>query len=216
MEREKKEFLSALLVPAALIILLWVIKLLEIGSGISLSSYGLHPRSLTKIYGILTMPLLHANINHLASNSIALFILLSGLYLFYKEKASSLFIQFYLISGSITWMIAKPGSVHIGASAIVYSLAWFHIISGFIKKNKRESAFGFLVVFLYGSVVWGIFPGFQTKPNISWQGHLAGGITGLIYAIYFRKYRIDPEEEEDVEEDEEDYEYPYWEDFPPE
>lgn len=209
MSKEKKEFINSLIVPLAILVLLWAIKFFETISGISLAQYGLHPHSYEKAYGILTMHLLHGDYSHLASNSLALFVLLSGLYLFFKKLATQIFLQFYLFTGLATWIIASEGQIHIGASGIVYALAWFHILSGFIRKNKPQAAFGFLVIFLYGSVVWGIFPMFQSKPNISWQGHLAGAITGSVLAIYYRRKGLPPpinEEEEDL-----DDEYPYWE-----
>lgn len=225
MSKEKKEFINSLIVPLAILVLLWAIKFFETISGISLSQYGLHPHSLEKGYGILTMHVLHSDYSHLASNSLALFVLLSGLYLFYKKFATQIFIQFYIFTGLATWIIASEGQVHIGASGIVYALAWFHILSGFIRRNKPQAAFGFLVVFLYGSVVWGIFPMFQSKENISWQGHLAGAITGSVLAIYYRNkglpLSIDKEEDEDedyfdnyLDEDDQDFESseekPYW------
>lgn len=211
MNSEKKEFYSALIVPVSFCILLWSIKILETISDISLSNFGLEPRTLVGLRGILTMPLLHTDFSHLASNSAACLLLLFGLYLFYKKKASGLFIFFYIFSNLAAWIIGTKGSIHIGASGLVYCLAWFHILSGFINKNKQQAAFGFLVIFLYGSVVWGIFPMFQSSPRISWQGHLGGAITGIVFAILYRKkgYIIakEPTIEEETDPSDDD---PYW------
>ncbi|MFA6806379.1 MAG: rhomboid family intramembrane serine protease [Bacteroidales bacterium] len=185
---------------------------METISGISLSAYGLEPRTLKGLSGIFTMPLLHADFSHLVSNTLACFVLLFGLYIFYKEFATTLFLLFYLFSGIAAWIIGTSGSIHIGASGLVYSLAWFHILSGLIKRNKPQSAFGLIVIFLYGGVVWGIFPMFQSSPRISWQGHLGGAITGFVFAIYYRKKAISiaHQEAEDEDEDELLEEYPYW------
>lgn len=211
MGKEKKDFLSAMVVPAAFVLLLWMIKILEVITNISLSDFGLEPRTTKGLLGIVTMPLLHSDFSHLSSNTLAIFLLLSGLYLFYKNFASTLFVSFYFFSGFAAWIIGTSGAIHIGASGLFYSLAWFHILSGFLKRNKPQMAFGFLVIFLYGSVVWGIFPMFQPSAQISWQGHLGGAITGLVFAILFRKKSIIHKEIVPIEEDEElSDEDPYW------
>lgn len=211
MGKEKKDFLSAMVVPAAFVLLLWIIKILEVITNISLSDFGLEPRSTKGLMGILTMPLLHADFSHLSSNTLAIFLLLSGLYLFYKNLASTLFISLYFFSGFAAWIIGTSGTIHIGASGLVYSLAWFHILSGFLKRNKPQMAFGFLVIFLYGSVVWGIFPMFQPSAQISWQGHLGGAITGLVFAILFRNKGNIHEENIPIEDDDElSDEDPFW------
>lgn len=208
MSKEKREFYSALIVPTALLLLIWVIKIYEVVFNVSLSNYGLKPHSIEGLIGILTMPFLHADFSHLSSNSLAFFVLLSGLYLFYKSFATTLVLEFYLFTGFATWIIGSEGEVHIGASGIVYCLAWFHIISGFIKRNKQQAAFGLLVIFLYGSVVWGIFPMFQPSAHISWQGHLAGAITGVVLSILYKDKGIQKQKEEDN--DDPSDEDPYW------
>lgn len=219
MDREKKDFINAIIVPLGFVFLLWAIKIMETISGISLSEFGLEPRTLSGLFGVFTMPLLHSDFSHLSSNTLACFFLLFGLYIFYKGFATKLFLLFYLFSGLSTWIIGTSGSVHIGASGLVYSLAWFHILNMLIKKNKHQLAFGLIVIFLYGGVVWGIFPSFQSSPKISWQGHLGGAITGFVFAIYYRKKAIsialenphpDNDNEDEDEDDELSDEYPYW------
>lgn len=212
MDRERKDFINALIVPIGFVFLLWSIKVMETISGISLSEYGLEPRTLRGLIGIFTMPLLHSGFSHLASNTLASFILLFGLYIFYKEFATKLFLLFYLFSGIAAWIIGRSGSIHIGASGLVYAMAWFHILSGIIKRNKPQSAFGLIVIFLYGGVIWGIFPDFQSSPRISWQGHLGGAITGFVFAIYYKRKAIAIAHQEPLieEEDELSEDDPYW------
>lgn len=211
MREDKRDLISAMIVPAAFVVLLWIIKILEVTTNISLTQYGLEPRSTTGLIGIITMPLLHSDFSHLSSNTLAVFLLLSGLYLFYKNFASTLFVSFYFFSSLAAWIIGTSGTIHIGASGLVYCLAWFHILSGFLKRNKPQMAFGFLVIFLYGSVVWGIFPMFQSSPRISWQGHLGGAITGIVFAILFKHKGIVHKEVIPLEKEEElSDEDPYW------
>ncbi|MFA6932094.1 MAG: rhomboid family intramembrane serine protease [Bacteroidales bacterium] len=210
MNKEKRDFINALILPLGFVFLLWAIKILETISGISLSDYGLEPRTIEGLRGIITMPLLHASFSHLASNTLACLILLFGLYIFYKEFATTLFIIFYLISGIAAWIIGTSGSIHIGASGLVYCLAWFHIISGLIKRDKPRLAFSLIVIFLYGGVVWGIFPMFQSSPKISWQGHLGGAITGFVFAIYYRNRGLSIANENEELEEEISDDDPYW------
>ena len=78
-----------------------------------------------------------------------------------------------------------------------------------------------IMVFLYGSFIWGMIPSLAIPQNISWEGHLSGAIIGVLLAIFLRKegpqkevYHWDEEEEE--EEDNMDVstgstsEKPYW------
>jgi len=79
-------------------------------------------------------------------------------------------------------------SIHIGASGLVYGLAFFLAFSGFFRKDRALGIIAFIVVFLYGSMVWGMLP---QNGNISWEGHLFGAISGISLAWYFRKHPVD-------------------------
>ena len=88
---------------------------------------------------------------------------------------------------------------HIGASGIIYALASFLLVSGIVRKNPKLSAVSMVVIFLYGSMIWGLLP---TKESISWEGHLAGFIAGILVAVFYRnegpkpkKYQWEIEEE---------------------
>ena len=87
------------------------------------------------------------------------------------------------MSGIFLWCLGRM-NFHIGASGIVYALASFIFFSGIISKNKNLSALSLIVIFIYGSLFWGLFP---TDQQISWEGHLSGFISGLILSWYFRK-----------------------------
>jgi len=104
------------------------------------------------------------------------------------------------MSGIWIWVSARE-SFHIGSSGLIYGFASFIFLSGIIRRNINLLAMSMLVIFLYGGMVWGIFP---IRPNMSYEGHLWGSIAGLILAIYFRKegpqkevYSWDEEDEED-------------------
>lgn len=106
-----------------------------------------------------------------------------ALFYFYRPVAIKTLFWIYIMSGFWLWISGRP-SFHIGASGIIYGLTAFLFFSGFFRREKKVSALSLLVIFLYGSMWWGIFP---VKEGVSWEGHLWGALAGLILAIIFRK-----------------------------
>ena len=135
--------------------------------------------------GILTMPFLHGDWEHLIANTPPLIVMIGGLFLFHNRGGWPIILYLYIISGLLTWFMGR-NSTHIGASGLVYALAAFHFVSGVIKKETRQLAFALLVTFLYGGFVWAFFPTLYMGTSISWEGHLSGLLTGIIIALYFR------------------------------
>ena len=105
------------------------------------------------------------------------------LFYFYKELAVRVTLLIYILSGFWLWLGGRE-NYHIGASNIVYGITAFLFLSGFIRKHTGLIAVSLLMVFLYGSLVWGLFP---VVPKISWEGHLFGALSGILCAIVFRK-----------------------------
>jgi membrane associated rhomboid family serine protease len=120
---------------------------------------------------------------HLANNSIALFILLPLLRYFYKEQSFVVLFLGILFSGLGTWLLGRP-SYHIGASGLIYTLVSFIFFKGIFTKYYRLVALSFTIVILYGGSVWYMFP--NVKEGISWEGHLAGFIVGLVLALLLK------------------------------
>lgn len=172
-----------LAIPLYFVLSLWVVYLIEMKFGFNFTKYGLRPRSLVGLRGILFSPFIHGNTKHLFNNSIPLFVLLTTLLYFYKKVALKVLIYGTLLLGLLTWIIARD-SYHIGASGIVYLLFGFVFFSGLFQKYYRLIAVSLMVIFLYGGMIWYIFP---TKDGISWEGHLSGLIVGFLFAIFYRK-----------------------------
>lgn len=209
---EKKELKRAILYSVLLTALPWAVHIVGIVFSLRLKQYGLQPLEWSGLAGILTMPFLHADWEHLISNTPALLLLISGLFLFYKRVAWRILFDLYILSGLFTWLMGRS-STHIGASGLVHALAMFHFLSGVIKKAPRQQAFALLVTFLYGGFVWAFFPTLYQGTSISWEGHLSGLFAGMILAIYFRKEGPEPPvnpflEEEEEEEREEETTFP--------
>ncbi len=170
-------------IPLYFVLILWVVKWAEYKFGFNLALYGIKPLTVSGLKGILFSPIIHADTVHLFNNSIPLFILTMALFYFYKPIAWRVVLISWIFSGFFTWLIGR-NSYHIGASGIIYALASFLFFSGLIRKHPKLMAISLIVTFLYGSMIWGIFP---NEARISWEGHLSGGMIGLILAVFFRK-----------------------------
>lgn len=219
-KQEKKRFFGCLFVPVCFVVLMWIVKLMEYCFGIDLGKFGLSPHSWKGLYGIFTMPFLHASWEHLFTNSVPILVLGTALFYCYQSIAPKVFALSIFISGLLTWCIATQG-VHVGASALVYALNLFLITSGFIRRDAKLIAISLIMVFLYGSFIWGMIPVFAKPMNISWEGHLAGFLTGVFLAFIYRRkgpqkeeFHWEEENDEDkndeIEDDNEDGEKPYW------
>lgn len=184
MQKAEKKRLFLSLIPASLfVLLLLLIKLLEWQFDWQLGRFGILPREIIGLRGVLFSPLIHGDFNHLFNNSLALLALGWSLFYFYKNLALRIVIWSWLLAGLYTWISARH-NYHIGASGLVYSLFGFLFISGFLRRSNSLIAISFLVAFLYGSLVWGVLPWDQ---KMSWEGHFWGLLVGIVLAIYYRK-----------------------------
>lgn len=189
--------------PAIAVLLLWVVYLLDKGLGRDLYLWGILPRSVQGLRGILFSPFIHGDVEHLFNNSVPVFLLGWALMYFYPRIAGRVVLVSWIISGAWVWISARD-NYHIGASGVVYGVAAFLFFSGVLRRQRTLMALSLLVVFLYGSMVWGIFP---IVPRISWESHLWGAVAGTVMAYLYRTVRPavqdpvpslpDDEEEED-------------------
>lgn len=189
---------------------MWIGYFLQIGPFPQFTNYGIHPQDLNGLKGIVFSPILHStrDIWHIINNSIGMGVISYLLYYFYKDVTYNVFFLSWGISGAITWFIGE-GGVHIGMSGVIYAVTFFLLLSGFLRKNNMLIRLSLGMVFLYGSLVWGIFP---IKEGVSWEAHLGGMLVGLFLAFWYkkrgpqpRKFNYEIEEELGIEPEEE-----YW------
>lgn len=159
------------------IALAWGIEIFDHFPGVNLDSLGVRPRRISGLIGVLTMPWLHGSFGHLISNTLTF----AGLgYLVLateRERFFSTSLQIILFSGLGTWLIGRGGgSVHIGASALIYGYFGYLVTRALTEKKVLWTLFGLVLLFLYGGMIFGILP---TKGPISWEGHLAGFVSGV-------------------------------------
>jgi len=197
MNEEKKKLLRSVFVPVIFIFILFVIEIFQKLTGINLTIYGLYPHKISGLIGIAAAPLLHVSYGHLISNSIPLLLIGVGIAYFYPSSANKIFLLVYLIPGIFVWLTGRP-AYHVGASGIDYGLVTFSFFSGLIRRDTRSIALALIVTFLYGGLVWGIFP---QAGAISWEYHLFGSLTGIFCAVIFKK--SDPYKKYDWEDEEE-------------
>jgi membrane associated rhomboid family serine protease len=192
-------FISLLIVG-----LMWAVFLLDYHLNLELWKYGVHPGHADGLLGIIASPFIHSteDFGHILNNTTPMFVLSWLLFYHYREIATKSLVVIYLASGIGLWFVAD-GGFHIGMSGVIYGLAGFLVLSGFFRKSMRIAAISLIVVFLYGSLIWGIFP---IKVQMSWEGHLLGLIAGLTTAAIFRqkgpqpaKMRYEIEEEMGIE-----------------
>lgn len=194
-----------LLAPMLAVLLIWGVYWIEIRFGINLNDWGIYPRKLNGLRGILFSPFIHGSLEHLYNNTIPLLVLTASLFFFYRNNAFKVLILGFLFSGILTWLIGRP-SYHIGASGLIYVLATYIFFKGIFARHYRLVALSLAVVFLYGGLIWYIFP---IKDGISWEGHLSGFLTGLfLAAITKTKAPEDPKfswQREDYKEEDDEF-----------
>lgn len=175
--------LSVVVLPLLAVLSLWIVFWLEMRLDTRFSDYGIFPRTWEGLRGVVLSPFLHGDIEHLYNNSIPLFLLVAALRYFYRELFFKILGFGVLLSGLLTWIIARD-SYHIGASGLIYVLVSFIFLKGIMTQYYRLVALSFLIVLLYGGLVWYVFP--DVKDGISWEGHLAGFITGFVFAVVYK------------------------------
>lgn len=169
-------------VPLAFALLIWLVFWFELKFGFNFTPYGVLPRTLKGIVGIFFSPFIHSDLSHLWHNTVPAVVLTGGLFYFYREVAWKVLVIISLGAGIGTWLIGRE-AYHIGASGVIYGLAAFLFFKGIWSKNFRLTAFSLIVVFLYGSLIWGTLP---LQEGMSWEGHLSGFLSGTILAFMIK------------------------------
>ncbi|MFM2207793.1 MAG: hypothetical protein RL213_1768 [Bacteroidota bacterium] len=195
------EVFQAALLPLLFALTLWAIRLLT-GSDASMVHWGIRPRTADGLIGIFTCPFIHADNDHLLSNTLPILVVGTALIFFYRSISLRVISMIWLLGGFWTWLMARD-SYHIGASGLIYGAVVFLFFSGIFRKDVRLMGISFLVVFLYGSLAWGILP---IDPAQSWEAHLTGSLAGLFASVYYRnrgpqrtRYSWEDEPEEPTE-----------------
>jgi membrane associated rhomboid family serine protease len=215
MKEDEKRMLQSMVIPSMLVLLMWAVRIIQTIGGYDLSFLGIYPLKWQGLIGVITTPFIHSGFSHLLANTVPMIILGSALFYFYRDIALRILILIWLFTGIWVWIGARE-AYHVGASGIVYGLAAFILVSGIIRRHTGLMAIALVVVFLYGSLIWGLFPEFFPEERISWESHLFGLVAGVSLAFYYRKegpqrkvYEWELEDDENEDEDEND-DGAYW------
>jgi membrane associated rhomboid family serine protease len=166
----------------------WLVELIDlyILQSYALDRFGIIPRHIIGLRGIIFAPFLHGNLPHLIANTIP-FLTLGWLVMlqetsdFWRVTAVTM-----LVGGAGVWLIGQPGSIHIGASILIFGYLGFLLFRGYFQRNAPSIALSIIVGIFYGGLIWGVLP---TRAGISWEGHLFGFIGGVIAARWIGKSR---------------------------
>jgi membrane associated rhomboid family serine protease len=159
---------------------IWVLEVVDVFLGGALNTYGILPRNLIGLRGILFAPFLHGNFAHLIANTIPFLTL--GWFVMLRETSDFFVVTgiTMLVSGLGVWLFGSAG-LHIGASGVVFGYLGFLLARGYFERNIPSILLSVIVGFLYGGAIWGVLP---TQPGVSWEGHLFGFIGGVIAARF--------------------------------
>lgn len=172
---------------ATFIAIIWIVFVFD--RFMALEQYGLVPRNVRGLVGIVAMPFLHGDLAHIIGNTIPLvftLILLAGS----RANSGAIVFLITILAGSGLWLFGRE-ALHIGASGLVFGLIAFHICSGFFERRFKSIVIALLVGGLYAGTLWkGVIP-FQK--GVSWDGHLFGAIAGALVALITAKWMIEPD-----------------------
>ena len=163
--------------------LLWLVYFVTLLFDLNLVQYGIFPRRISGTIGIALAPLIHSSFTHLFANSVPRVILGTVLLYGYPRSAWIVLGSLYFGTGLGVWLSARD-AYHIGASGLTVGMMFFVFIIGAIRWDKRAIALSMLVFFLYGSMVWSIFP---NDPDVSYESHFYGALIAVVLAILCRK-----------------------------
>lgn len=177
-------------IPAILLLfLVWIMFVIDYLQVIpfNFSLLGIYPLRADGLGGIVLSPLVHASLSHLVSNSVPLLIMIPMVFYFYNQIAFKSISLLWFLSGCFTWIIGRS-AYHIGASGLVFALIFFLFFSGLFRRYIPLIAVSMIVIFIYGSTIWSIFPITElVDVSLSWEAHLSGAIAGFMVAFIYRK-----------------------------
>ena len=176
----RQEIKTQAIILATFVAIFWLLEILDqfFFRG-SLDIFGIIPHQVIGLRGILFAPFLHGDFSHLIANTVP-FLILGWLVML--QETSDFFIVTgltMLVGGLGVWLFAAPGSIHIGASILIFGYLGFLLLRGYFQRNIPSILLSILVFLLYGGTIWGVLP---SRPGISWQGHLFGFLGGVLAA----------------------------------
>lgn len=177
--RARRDVERGLALVALMAVLMWAAEIVDAGLGGDLDAYGIEPRDTDGLVGVAAAPFLHGGFGHLIGNTVPFLLLGGAIALAGLARVAWVTVIVAAIAGVGTWLTAPAGTIHIGASGIVFGYATYLISRAVFSRSLVHAAIGVVVLALYGTTLaTGVLP----EDGISWQGHLFGGIGGVAAA----------------------------------
>ena len=204
-QQSSNHFRQSFFIMLGFVILLWSIQIASALFSLELVRYGVYPGDLSGVRGILFAPLIHGSFAHIFANTLPLLVMGTAMLLGYPRSSKFVFPLIYFGVGFMVWLFGRE-SYHVGASGINFGLLTFVFVVGALRWDKKAIALSCLVFFMYGSMIWGVFP---TEPGVSFESHFFGAVIGVLCAFIFRNMDAKPPEKrydwEDETEEPDDY-----------
>jgi membrane associated rhomboid family serine protease len=172
-----KNFWSAYKKIILLVVFLWIV--FAISRIFPINNFGIIPRTVAGLPGIICAPFLHQNLVHITENSIGLFILGFFMILLEENRIYYTLVPVVILGGAGTWIIGRADSVHLGASGVIFGMLGYLVTAGLFRRDLKSIIISVVVLLFYGGMVFGVLP---TIPQVSWESHLCGFIAGIITA----------------------------------
>ncbi|MGV0397784.1 rhomboid family intramembrane serine protease [Corynebacterium suicordis] len=178
-KHERNQFFRAGLSVIWFLAIIWVVHIVNALSAYRLTVFGIHPRDVDTLWGILSAPFIHVNYAHLLANTSAGAVILFLLAISGRRELWFSSTVIVLVGGLGVWIFGNPYTVVVGASGLIYGWLTYLVARGFFTRQPLQIALGVIVGITYAGMIWGILPGDQ---GVSWQGHLFGALGGVIAA----------------------------------
>lgn len=188
MPRIQRTILGSSVLPFRMVFLMWLTFAIGYLTRIDFSFLGILPRDFRGLIGIFTGPLIHAGYLHLLSNTVPLLFTGAMLFFYYPRIAKKVFVYCYFVTDILVWLFARGGHVHIGASGLIYGIAFFLMFFGIFRRDISSLIISIVVILFYGTLFYGILP---TDPRISFESHLFGAVVGIGCAYRYRRTRVE-------------------------
>ena len=185
----RERFTASWIIAALFVAGIAAIHVIGYALDLDLARFGVQPRALAGLAGVLVAPLLHADMAHLVSNLVPLFVGGTALLYLYPDSSRVVLPAVYFGAGLAVWALGPRDTVHIGASGLVYGIVSYVFVGGILRRDRRAWAASLLVALLYGAMVWGVLP---IKIGVSWQTHLAAAVIGVGCAFALRSRDVPP------------------------
>ena len=173
-----REPLAPLAIVAVMLAMMWGLEILDLLPGTNFDRWGIRPRTTRGLLGIPAAPFLHSGLSHLIANTLPFVLLGAFIAIGDARRFVEVTVVIALTSGLGTWLFAAPGTIHIGASGLVFGYLTYLVVRGFFARKPLWILGGLIVLAFYGGILWGLLP----RPGISFTGHLFGAVGGILAA----------------------------------